>query len=540
MLKLAFNEEFEEDEEKCKATYDPGDHDGTITARIPKLVKGLHFTDLDVISHLLRRRMEADQHGGEGPPLIEAVGDSSFTAQTDDPTQETEISGEAPLLMRGNHYGFDNRYYDIFRKSGDHFSGLFELPDPEGTTHAERRSQRMQREVALFDSERYLGDLFGAELDEYYLAAMDYSAPWGSLWDAWREQATAAAMETATQSLEAAHLTGDGTGEKLDSKPVELLTPDALFQRDGYEGFSENDNEEMLEHLSKKPFLVPLYRSDDDKQSVEIHKSLLLCLADILFAYCYDARITGGDPSVESAFNITRLSCTLSWLEDYRYDGSGVRDAVINSARRSMIYPYCRNWKLCRKVLADVTKVFLCGRRTVLQCLLRIHRIMRRTSTHYILNKLYILDFCLWVQALDSSIFEKFGQDYNSVKSTIGKNEIDLNIPAIEAAALNAAAPNDTDSSSDDSSNSVSSTTSSDEDADNTNDAVDDHLVAPLDVSAFASLLDRLDDTTQYVDIDAQLTLVPTEMEETAAPSCETKKRVVLRSSELLALESKL
>lgn len=42
---------------------------------------------------------------------------------------------------------------------------------------------------------------------------------------------------------------------------------------------------------------------------------MLLGLADILFAYAYDHRTTGGDPSVESAWTVATLSPLLSWLE---------------------------------------------------------------------------------------------------------------------------------------------------------------------------------------------------------------------------------
>lgn len=42
---------------------------------------------------------------------------------------------------------------------------------------------------------------------------------------------------------------------------------------------------------------------------------VFLGLADILYAWCYNHRITWGENSVESAWNIAKLSSTLSWLD---------------------------------------------------------------------------------------------------------------------------------------------------------------------------------------------------------------------------------
>ena len=44
-------------------------------------------------------------------------------------------------------------------------------------------------------------------------------------------------------------------------------------------------------------------------------KRALLGLADILFAYAYDHRTTGGDATVESAWTVAVLSPLLTWLE---------------------------------------------------------------------------------------------------------------------------------------------------------------------------------------------------------------------------------
>ena len=111
----------------------------------------------------------------------------------------------------------------------------------------------------------------------------------------------------------------------------------------------------------------------DDR--VKEEQGLLLQLADILYACCYDFRITTGEGNVESAYNIARLSCTLSWLEVYHRDFDSIEYVIQQNVRRSLIYPYIRNWKFSCKVLVDVSKILLLGKSAILQCLLRLRKV---------------------------------------------------------------------------------------------------------------------------------------------------------------------
>ncbi len=42
---------------------------------------------------------------------------------------------------------------------------------------------------------------------------------------------------------------------------------------------------------------------------------LLYTVADLVYAYCYNHRVTLGEDNVESAWTITKISATLSWLQ---------------------------------------------------------------------------------------------------------------------------------------------------------------------------------------------------------------------------------
>ena len=85
-------------------------------------------------------------------------------------------------------------------------------------------------------------------------------------------------------------------------------------------------------------------------------------LVDVLCAYCYDVRITQHDASPESAWTISILSPTLSWLAP----STSLQQTLIHFVRRGLIYDLAR---LCVKDCALILKL---GKRRVLKCLLDV------------------------------------------------------------------------------------------------------------------------------------------------------------------------
>ena len=59
-----------------------------------------------------------------------------------------------------------------------------------------------------------------------------------------------------------------------------------------------------------------------------------------------------------------------------------------------------RSWKVAEKLRSDVTEILKQGRRCVLKCLLQTREIFRATDTApcYLLNDLYLDDYCVWIQ----------------------------------------------------------------------------------------------------------------------------------------------
>lgn len=104
--------------------------------------------------------------------------------------------------------------------------------------------------------------------------------------------------------------------EKIEFNPEHYLAD--FFQTESidplikYEPSSSRKDVEWTEaeHNLLKSFPNKEYLLDHDQL-----QSTYLSLVDILLGYCYDNRTTMSDPTVESAWAISKLSGTLSWLE---------------------------------------------------------------------------------------------------------------------------------------------------------------------------------------------------------------------------------
>lgn len=146
---------------------------------------------------------------------------------------------------------------------------------------------------------------------------------------------------------------------------------------------TEVQNDELL-RLPKREYLV------------RDHHRLLCDLANILFAYLYDLRATLAETNVESGWTIARISPTMSWFEDF----DTAQGSILTAFRRSLAYPLYRNFDLSQLVLTDLKNVLRHGRIAVLYCLLSIKSIFERDDLRRLLNDLYIIDYCVWIQVV--------------------------------------------------------------------------------------------------------------------------------------------
>jgi protein SHQ1 len=138
-----------------------------------------------------------------------------------------------------------------------------------------------------------------------------------------------------------------------------------------------------------------------------------LGLVDIAFGYCYDYRTTDGEPTVESAWTICKLSSTLSCFEQFE----SVEEVCIASLRRSLAYPLYRNFKLASKVWNDVSLLFQTGKRGLLRMLLQSKMIVERNEQTSIFSRLYLEDYCVWIQSeAAKDVFSRMGEEMLAMK----------------------------------------------------------------------------------------------------------------------------
>ncbi|GAB1598247.1 protein SHQ1 homolog isoform X1 [Argonauta hians] len=371
----------EDGREKC--TY----NDGKFSVQFPKKTVREHFEGLDMITKLLTPKGNYSAKS----PLIEVLHDESSSTN---PAEE-EIKGESNAEEEFNwyfeqrpptasdsyphqySYGFANKRSGVFKNLADEFSGICDVGNPDEVSPEVRTQERYKLESKQFDPDYYIADF---QDDENIIKRLcSYICPWNS------EES-------------------DGNNEKLS--PNFELTEQQRY---------------TLTQLPKKHYLL------DDARDVS---GVYLSLVDILFAYSYDVRTTEADKTVESAWTVAKLSSTLSCFETF----FNLKDVVTACFRRSLSYPLYRNWNLSQTVLSDVVCILQRGQLFILKCLLEIKELMQEYNVHYILNDLYITDYCVWVQTVCRNRLESLATELQGL--TIRKEHCDLELQDWENIAI--------------------------------------------------------------------------------------------------------
>jgi len=119
----------------------------------------------------------------------------------------------------------------------------------------------------------------------------------------------------------------------------------------------------------------------------------------------------------------------LSCLDSCR---SPLREIVVTCYRRALAYPLYRKWKLCVCVHRDVVEILHLGRRAVLSCLLAIKHIIERDEQRHYLGRLYIDDYCVWIQHASDAKIASLAADLAKIR--LAKSELGFSIVALESA----------------------------------------------------------------------------------------------------------
>ncbi|XP_016051261.1 PREDICTED: protein SHQ1 homolog [Miniopterus natalensis] len=322
-------------------------------------------------------------------PLVEEIGASEGGVEDDDEDFDWEIEqspyeevSESALNLQ-SRYGFGGLRSGVFQRLQEEFSEIIDIKDPDFTPAAARRQKRLAAELAKFDPDHYLADFFEDETVEQVLK---YN-PW------WTD--THSKMMT------------------FMGKSQEQENHAALVS------FSEEEKYQLRKFVHKSYLL-------DKRARSEVYYSLI----DILLAYCYETRVSEGDKNVESAWNIRKLSPTLCWFETW----TNVREVLVSFGRRVLCYPLYRHFKLVVEACRDTIKILQLGKSAVLKCLLDIHKIFQESDPAYILNDLYISDYCVWIQKAKSKKLATLAEALKEVSLT--KAQLGLEVEELEAAAL--------------------------------------------------------------------------------------------------------
>ncbi|XP_072016545.1 protein SHQ1 homolog [Amphiura filiformis] len=419
---------------------------GYFTVTVPKETQGEYFDGLDMLTTLLAPvgKTSATEPvlevidtpaGNEHDQEITYGEDEAGKEEAEEEEEEEEIDWQVPqepfvedeMSMGGStYYGFANRRTGVFERLQDELCGIVDIPKPDCMTLSARREERQQAEQLKFDEDHYIADFLE---DDCIQSVLEYKPPW------------------------------DVDYRKLmkgQSDEGKLLGPEIS---DSLVVLSEEERDQMMK-LSKKNYLL------DQKTEA----SVLLGLIDVLFAYAYDVRTTEGEHSVESAWTICKLSPTLSWLDWFTS-----LDDVINACfTRGLCYPLYRHWQLNLQVLEDVTMMFHLGRKQLLKCLLDIHRILSQDEPHYILNDLYITDYCVWIQSIGRAKILSLAQALD--KFQIDKSQMALDLQKIEqtAATIKDDDDGDADEAVEDSDDTSDESDDDSEDDDSDDDSADE------------------------------------------------------------------
>eukprot|EP00908_Phaeocystis_cordata_P003797 Transcript_14178.p1 GENE.Transcript_14178~~Transcript_14178.p1 ORF type:complete len:359 (+),score=139.52 Transcript_14178:46-1077(+) len=287
-LRLTFRQLLTEDGRET-ASYDAAA--GVLTVRIPKATPGEHFDDLGMLSELLRKPERAAAR--RGGPMIEVLsstdnadGEEGEEGGDDDLDEaiaaDAEVEQALPCvdaLCGRVRYGFNDAYTGVF--VGLEAEGVVQLREPERAEPRERRAARLEAEEAAFDADHYIADLMD---DEQVQAALRYQ-PWWCLPPPAGTRAGGAAGDDAGGEAEGAS-NGAAGGVAGGEAAAERARPHDDEGEGVWLPLGSEEQQQLLQ-LPLKEFLMGAAQAQRARCG----------LADLLFAYCYDARTTEGGAS---------------------------------------------------------------------------------------------------------------------------------------------------------------------------------------------------------------------------------------------------
>lgn len=148
---------------------------------------------------------------------------------------------------------------------------------------------------------------------------------------------------------------------------------------------------------------------DSDLATLAQTRDLYLTLVTLLFSYSYDSRVTRHEPTSESPWTVCNLTPAFSALDPpypsnrkadpHHFKSEEVEEALIPSYRRLLAFPLYRSFALAEKCRIDVALLLKKGKRSIIRCLLEMKYILDHHDVYYIYSKIWVDDFCVWLQS---------------------------------------------------------------------------------------------------------------------------------------------
>jgi protein SHQ1 len=396
------------DDETLKSTLNYNASDCTVEISIAKEIPGQEFEDLDLLTKLLARAKNPDHRalGSSGDiqrPLIQEMGGDNSNPSNQEidahfsrlQSEAEEFDWELPQIlpteeedgvnMTGKaQYGFNRQYSgEIGVTMATGANDVNEYPEPEQSVPGQRAEFRAQLEALAFDADYYLADTF----DNPDIAELiRWKSPTNELF---------------------AQFTANSNNDDLIK-------------------FTEEEQQAMT-RLPKKQYFL-----DNPKR-------IYLGLLAILFATLYDVRTTQNDPTVESAWTITKLCPLLAALDD---NFSTVREVLQSCLVRAVSFPLYRHYELaCHVVRADVYETLRLGRRAILRHLLLAKRILDTAGEpYYVYSRIWLDDYCNWVQYASDEVLRSMAHEVRKVSLEKGDILAAFDVVELEEAAREALA----------------------------------------------------------------------------------------------------
>lgn len=92
--------------------------------------------------------------------------------------------------------------------------------------------------------------------------------------------------------------------------------------------------------------------------------------------------------------------------------------------RRSLCFPLYRNYKLSLKAVEDTAAILKSGRSSILKCLLTVFQLFNKSEPRYLLNQLYIQDYCVWVQNCSNETLGSLAESLRTVREAAERDAL--------------------------------------------------------------------------------------------------------------------